>query len=154
MFGSKFFPHTEFLNNNLQLNRVAVQSIVTGVLTNVLWDVPTIIDSSTYTYNVGTGVVTFLKTGWYQFSFTPFWGASALGVRYTNINLIDGTTRNYENNGGTALLTNGQIVVSPLILIKNIGSTVRLQVIQTTGANLNLGGNNNLECNISRMSDL
>lgn len=157
MFGQRHlfppFPSSNALSK-LQLKRVAVQVIVTGTLTNVLFDAPTIIDASAYSYNPVNGFITFLKTGYYQFSFDSSWAVSGVGTRWSFVNIVDGTTRDYAVSGITTINTAGQYCVSPLIRINNVGATSRCRVVQNTGANLNLGGTDNLECNIIRLDNL
>lgn len=140
----------------LQLKKSVVQSIPNLTLTSVLWDAPTIIDSTFYNYNVGTGLLTLLSSGWYVITFNVFWVFNTAGFRVNQISLADSVLRVYNSSysSATPIIINDQNTLTVLTRSDLPNATILFNVLQNSGAALNFGGNVNAEVNINKLQDL
>ena len=152
---SERFRFIPFTLKNIKLLRAAVQTIATGTQTVIIWDSPTVYSAENFSYNAATGVVTIGSTGWYEFTCSTFWAASAAGQRYVEALINDGTNHPMFNSiSSTAILTTGNVLLSFQYRIAKVGSTVDFRCLQNTGANLNLGGSDNLYASIVKIGEL
>lgn len=135
------------------LSRAAVQSIANSSTTVVIWDVPTVIDS-TFSYNAGTGVVT-VPAGTYLITFISIWAANVTGQRLNNIRTIDitGSVALVGALTSTTVQTNGNFVTCGSRIMATGGGTIDFLAFQNSGGALNLGGSSVLHAEIIRLGD-
>ena len=142
----------------LRLSRLTAQTIPTITSTLIIYDIPSNIDvdKGTYKYDSATGLITFLKTGYYHATHMCSWAASAVGNRSQVIYITDIAVNAPRDS---ILATNPDIISTRVFeytfRIMNLGASLSFKLIQTSGGNLNLnGGVNTLAASIVRLSSL
>jgi len=153
-----FLPPQSSKLSAIKLSRLTAQTIPTAVGTDIVYDAPiaSFVDTNVYSYNAATGLITFLKTGWYTCTHVCNWVANAVGNRTQALIITDGVLYTVRDS---ILATNPDITLNRIfegtIRIINIGATLSFRVVQTSGGNLNVnGGVNNLTGSVVRLSDL
>src|ERR1700679_4024636 len=114
------------------------ESLGSSVSTTIIYDNPT--STPNLTYNSTNGLFTIARAGLYTWSVMTVFAINATGTRYTYLIYNLGSDRLSQNSIASPLSADYTSLSSTLSLFMNVGDTMQIQGLQTSGASLAIIG--------------